>query len=357
MMDAGGCPGFAEAVARERAEAAAVKGCLSLAFAKKKRVYEAPLPLAPIADTHAHLLSFWGKDPADALARAALAGDRLLITLLDPVADRMDAPAFRERLDAWIEQARGLLGQPGDGSRTDRAACAAVEESALLPAISLLDNVRYLCGVHPYGAPEYTDAVYACLEAALDDPLCVGIGEIGLDYHFDRDDDVAPAPHAVQIEVMERQLDLAVRRDVSVELHLRHEADDDARTSHRDAHDVLRRCGIPAAGCVLHCFGEDRATMERFVELGCHIAFGGAATFKRNDAVREAFAACPLDRILLETDCPYMSPEPLRGLECEPAMIAFTAEALIRDRADRTGEDPEAIAQALWENAQDLFSR
>lgn len=97
--------------------------------------------------------------------------------------------------------------------------------------------------------------------------------------------------------------------------------------------------------------------MERFVELGCHIAFGGAATFKRNDAVREAFAACPLDRILLETDCPYMSPEPLRGLECEPAMIAFTAEALIRDRADRTGEDPEAIAQALWENAQDLFSR
>ena len=357
MMDAAGRSGFAGAVARERVEAAAANDRLSLMFAKKKRVHEAPLPLVPIADTHAHLLSFWGKDPAEALARAALAGDRLLVTLLDPIADGMDASTFRERLDVWVDQARGMLGQLEEGSQADRAARTVTEEPSPFPAASLLDNVRYLCGVHPYGAPEYTDAVHAQVEAALDDPSCMGIGEIGLDYHFDRDDDVAPAPHELQIEVMERQLDLAVRHNVPVELHLRHEGDDDARTSHRDAYDVLRRCGIPDAGCVLHCFGEDRATMECFVELGCHIAFGGAATFKRNEGVREAFAACPLDRVLLETDCPYMSPEPLRGLECEPAMITFTADALIRDRADRTGEDAREIAWALWENAWDLFSR
>ena len=97
--------------------------------------------------------------------------------------------------------------------------------------------------------------------------------------------------------------------------------------------------------------------MERFVELGCYIAYGGAATFKRNDDVREAFAATPLDRILFETDCPYMAPEPIRGLECEPAMISITANALVNDRVDRTGEDAETIAQAAWENACKLFQK
>ena len=97
--------------------------------------------------------------------------------------------------------------------------------------------------------------------------------------------------------------------------------------------------------------------MERFVELGCYIAYGGAATFKRNDDLREAFAATPLDRILFETDCPYMAPEPIRGLECEPAMISIMANALVNDRVDRTGEDAETIAQAAWENARKLFQK
>ena len=73
--------------------------------------------------------------------------------------------------------------------------------------------------------------------------------------------------------------------------------------------------------------------------------------------VREAFAATPLDRILFETDCPYMAPEPIRGLECEPAMISITANALVNDRVDRTGEDAETIAQAAWENACKLFQK
>ncbi len=220
-----------------------------------------------------------------------------------------------------------------------------------------IPQIKYLAGVHPYGAPDYTDDVHAQVVAALDDPLCAGIGEIGLDYHMDYDDDIAPAPHNVQIDCMARQLELAVRRNVPVELHLRHEDSDGERTSHVDAYNVLREVGAPQAGCVLHCFGEDRATMERFVGLGCYIAYGGAATFKRNDDVREAFAATPLDRILFETDCPYMAPEPIRGLECEPAMISITANTLVNDRVDRTGEDAEAIAQAAWENACKLFQK
>ena len=252
------------------------------------------------------------------------------MTLIDPIGDKMDVPAFR----SWLD--------------TEIIAKATPEE---------IPQLKYLAGVHPYGAPVYTDDIHAQIEAALDDPLCAGIGEIGLDYHVDYDDDVDPAPRDVQIACMERQLALAVERDVPVELHLRHEADDEARSSHADAYDVLRGVGVPQAGCVLHCFGEDTATMERFVELGCHIAYGGAATFKRNDEVRAAFAATPLDRILFETDCPYMAPEPIRGLECEPAMISLTVNRLVNDRVDRRGEDAQTIARAAWDNARSLFYR
>lgn len=296
-------------------------------FTKKKKTVACPVPLAPLADTHAHLLSFWGKEVPETLVRAKAAGVDLLVTMFDPIADKRSVTDYSD----WL-----------------------VRE--ILP-MQDIPQIKYLAGVHPYGAPDYTDDVHAQVVAALDDPLCAGIGEIGLDYHMDYDDDIAPAPHNVQIDCMARQLELAVCRNVPVELHLRHEDTDQERTSHVDAYNVLREVGVPQAGCVLHCFGEDRATMEHFVELGCYIAYGGAATFKRNDDVREAFAATPLDRILFETDCPYMAPEPIRGLECEPAMISITANALVNDRIDRTGEDAEAIAQAAWENACKLFQK
>lgn len=307
---------------------------MAISFTKKNKVFTLPPAHAPLFDTHAHLRSFWGedKDPIDVLVRAHESGVRELMTIFDPIADKSeetpDAPAFSRWLHGVIDAA------------ADRGAEV---------------RVRYLVGVHPYGTLDYTDEVHAQVSAALSDPLCAGIGEIGLDYHFDADDQIEAAPHAAQIEVMARQLSLAVERNVPVELHLRNDYGDEARTAHADAISVLERVGVPTAGCVLHCFGEDRATMERFLALGCHIAFGGAATFKRNDAVREAFAACPLDRLLLETDCPYMAPEPIRGLECEPAMIAQTADVLIYDRVDRTGELPDAVATAIWNTSNALF--
>lgn len=329
---------------------------VTLDFTKKKKTFAAPAPLAPIADTHAHLTCFWGKDPAEVLARAALAGERMLITLLDPVADGLTAPAFHERLEGWIASARAIVEASLEaGVAPLRWGDERTDTPAPRDPMALFDNIRYLVGVHPYGTLDYTDEVHAQLIAALDDPLCAGIGEIGLDYHFDAEDDIEAAPHGRQMEVMARQLAVAVERNLPVELHLRHEAADERRTSHEDAYRVLTEVGVPAAGCILHCFGEDRACMERFVELGCSIAFGGAATFKRNDAVREAFAACPLDRILLETDCPYMAPEPIRGIECEPAMISFTARALCEGRAALTGEAPGGIARALWDNANRIF--
>ncbi len=307
---------------------------MPIVYTKKNKTFTLPAPQAPLYDTHAHLRSFWGKDKgmADVFARAYEAGVRSLVTLYDPLADRSEETPDARAFSAWLKAAVN---------------CAAENGSPLA--------VRYLVGVHPYGAPEYTDALHAQVESALEDPLCVGVGEVGLDYHFDADDDIEAAPHDLQMDVMARQVELAVARNVPVELHLRNDYGDESREAHADAARVLEQVGVPASGCVLHCFGEDRTTMERFLALGCHIAFGGAATFKRNDAVREAFAACPLDRLLLETDCPYMAPEPIRGLECEPAMIAQTADVLVFDRADCTGELPKTVAQAAWDNAVGLF--
>lgn len=306
----------------------------------KLRVYPAPEMSVPLADTHGHLLSFWsGKDPVTVLVNAARAGVRALAVPWDPYGDRMPLPAFQQALRAWVTAACNEV-------------CAGAEDS-----LALFDHVRFLAGVHPYGAPAYTDELQASIATALDDPWCAGVGEFGLDYHFDADDDIEAAPHDVQIACMERQLALALERDVPVELHLRNDDADEARQAHADAYRVLARMGVPRAGCILHCFGEDRATMERFLELGCSIAFGGAATFKRNEQVREAFAACPLDRLLFETDCPYMAPEPIRGVECEPAMIAITATALAQDRAARTGESADEVLRAAWQNAERILFR
>ena len=389
MSGMGGVPGAtatADAPLSAVAAAPAGSSAAPLVFTKhvkhREKTYEVPAPLAPLFDTHAHLTCFWTKDPAEVLVRAARAGVRRIVTLYDPLGDDFDGlAAYQEQLAVWLDASRALAGADvcagaptaGDAERAlaagldSEAAAAApaaaspMSNAATAPAtvaagaLDLIDHVRYLVGVHPYGAPDYTDATHAVLEAALNDLRCAGIGEIGLDYHFDADDQIEAAPHDVQIEVMARQLELAVTRNVPVELHLRNDDADERREAHADARRVLVEVGVPAAGCVLHCFGEDRPTMERFLELGCHIAFGGAATFKRNEHIREAFAACPLDRILFETDCPYMAPEPIRGLECEPAMIAFTADALCRDRAGRTGEGAAEIARAAWENACRLF--
>lgn len=198
-------------------------------FTKKKKTVACPVPLAPLADTHAHLLSFWGKEVPETLVRAKAAGVDLLATMFDPIADKRSVTDYSD----WL-----------------------VRE--ILPMRDI-PQIKYLAGVHPYGAPDYTDDIHAQVVAALDDPLCAGIGEIGLDYHMDYDDDIAPAPHSVQIDCMARQLEVAVRRNVPVELHLRHEDSDGERTSHMDAYNVLREVGVPQAGCVLHCFGEDRA--------------------------------------------------------------------------------------------------
>ena len=214
----------------------------------------------------------------------------------------------------------------------------------------LTECVYFVAGVHPYGARSFLEdpSVSERLRVLLDDKRCVGVGEFGLDYGPWND-----LPHDVQEEAFRVQLRLAHERMLPVELHLRDGEDDVA--AHDDALRVLGEEGVPKAGCDLHCYTGDVATMLPFTQVGCRIAFGGAVTFARSEKIREAAAACPEHLLLSETDCPYMAPVPLRGQECEPAMVSFAASKLA-DVREAAGLGPrQQTYAALWKNAQTFF--
>ena len=170
---------------------------MAISFTKKNKVFTLPPVHAPLFDTHAHLRSFWGedKDPIDVLVRAHESGVHELMTIFDPIVDKSEETPDALAFSRWLH---GVIDAAADRGAEVR--------------------VRYLVGVHPYGTLDYTDELHAQVAAALDDPLCAGIGEIGLDYHFDADDQIEAAPHAAQMDVMARQLSLAVERNVPVEL-------------------------------------------------------------------------------------------------------------------------------------------
>ena len=310
-----------------------------------------PLPAAgaPLADTHGHLTCLRRHDASVAVCRAALAGVRLLVVPVDPVDElprKWPTPqALLDWLDAQVERGARRLEE-----------CAAHGMVPPVPAgwtgrlPDLVESIRIIAGAHPYGAPELDADALARLDALLASPRCVGVGQIGLDFGPYNE-----VPADVQEGAFRRQLRMAHERGLPVELHIRDAQDDPTAAAHRLAVRVLEEEGVPEQGCDLHCFTSGPEVMGPFVELGCHVAFGGAATFRKSDDIRDAAAACPADRILSETDAPYMAPVPLRGEECEPAMVAFSAACLADAREEAGVATREETYAALWENAWGLL--
>ena len=308
----------------------------------KGAAVELPQPLAPLADTHGHLTHFRQYDPSTALARAALVGVRLLGVPIDPTDDGADPQALFDLLSRWTEEAH---------ERIDEFVSWGVQPCGTDPH-ALLDNVRIWAGVHPYGAADFNASADAhqALDALLASPLAIGVGEIGLDYGpYNRTD-----PEE-QKRAFEEQLRLAHELGMPVELHLRDADGDEAAEAHADAERILERVGVPAAGCDLHCYTSNVEVMRPFAKMGCYVAFGGAATFARSEDIRAAAVACPSELLLSETDSPYMAPMPLRGMECEPAMVAFSVN-LVADAREEAGAGVRAETyRALWENANRFF--
>ena len=243
----------------------------------------------------------------------------------------LDAGYFPDGPDAAIERAR-LQGVDafvvvGVGSTLTpaRQAVALAERRSDCHAVT---------GFHPHDAAGVDAAMLAELDAFAASPHVVAVGEIGLDYHYLR------SPREVQQAVFRRLVGLARAVKKPIVIHTR-EAPEDTLT-------ILAEEGAKEVGGIIHCFSEDRAFAARALDLGFDLSFSGIVTFKTARAIQDVAAWAPVDRILVETDSPYLAPVPFRGKPCEPAHVLHTARRV----AELRGMSLEDLAARTSENAR-----
>lgn len=250
----------------------------------------------------------------------------------------------------WIDSHAHLDDRAFDVDRASVIARCSAEDMGILSvgasvrsshaAIRLAKRYRNMwatVGVHPHSAKSVDVAAMAALKDMARDELVVAIGEIGLDYYRDL------SPRDRQREAFAKQLDLAAEVELPICLHNRESTDDLLA--------ILKNSGSVHRG-VVHSFLGDRGLAETFLTLGLHLGVGGPLTYPKNSALRDAVKHAPLDRILLETDCPYLTPVPYRGRRNEPTYVAYVAEEI----AKLKGLETEEIALQTTENAIGLFS-
>ena len=193
-------------------------------------------------------------------------------------------------------------------------------------------------GVHPHNAHRVTPQTYPALRALASHPKCVSIGEIGLDYHYDF------SPREQQREVFIEHLKLARELLLPIVIH--------TREAWADTIDILQEHWDPSLGGVFHCFSEGLAEAEQALALNFHFGLGGVITYPKADKLREAAGFIPLNRILLETDAPYLAPLPFRGKRNEPAYLPHTAQRL----AELRGLSSSELDELTTQNFRQLFS-
>ena len=206
-----------------------------------------------------------------------------------------------------------------------------------------MPRTRITAGCHPHNARLFTAEAESQLRKLLADRRVNAVGEIGLDYHYDL------SPRSQQREVFRRQLRIAHEAGLPVALHI--------REAHDEALAILREEGFPEAGTVLHCCSLGPGQIEPWIEAGCYIAYGGVVTFAKSDEAREGAKLVPADRLLLETDAPYMAPVPLRGSVCEPSQVMLSAECLAAVRGCNTADEQAGLLKAVRANAEQLLNR
>jgi TatD DNase family protein len=193
-------------------------------------------------------------------------------------------------------------------------------------------------GVHPHEVRHMTDTTLFELETLAAHKKVVGFGEIGLDYYY------LHSPKETQQKQFRLQIGLAKKLGLPIVIH--------SRDAKEDTLAILKEENAGSVGGVMHCFTGDLETARAAIELGFYISFSGVLTFANAHALRETARPLPLDRLLIETDCPYLTPVPHRGKRNEPAYIRHTARALAGLHPSQT---PEAIMQITADNAARLF--
>lgn len=184
-------------------------------------------------------------------------------------------------------------------------------------------NIYAAIGVHPHSAKDMTEDCLEELEKLSKNPKVVALGEIGLDYHYDY------SPRDIQKKVFRDQIKLAKKLDLPIVVHSR-QADEDTLEILKEEKENLRG--------IMHCFSSDRAMMKEYLDLGFFISLAGPVTFKKTEELKEVAKLVPIDKLLVETDAPYLAPTPYRGKRNEPIYVKYTA-ALIAELKGMTIED------------------
>ncbi len=249
-----------------------------------------------LVDTHCHLdRSYFPEGPGAVLARARAAGVRAQVVI---------------GVGRTLEPAREAVG-----------------------IAKAFDHVVATVGVHPHDAAAMDPELWDELESLCREDEVVAIGEAGLDFHYDK------SPRDRQREAFRRMIALARQLKKPLVIHTREAADETLET--------LRAEHADDVGGVIHCFSEDQRFAEEALQLGFELSFSGIVTFKSSTAIQQVAAWAPLDRILVETDAPYLAPVPLRGKPNEPAYVVHTARRV----AELRGISLEELAAATTQNA------
>lgn len=243
----------------------------------------------------------------------------------------LNDPAFAEDLPAVVARAkdagvRTIINVGYDLASSKKA----VELAGLYP------ELWAVVGVHPHDAKTWTPVVKDEITKLCENQKVLALGEIGLDYYYDH------SPREKQQEVFRKQLALARELKRSVVIH--------SREATQDTLEIIRE--YPDVACLLHCYSGSWETAQVYAELGHFFSFGGPITFQNANRLREVVRKIPLELVLLETDCPYLTPHPHRGKRNEPAYLTFTAEKLAAIHGREVGE----IARITEENTRRFFS-
>src|SRR5438874_12186899 len=244
----------------------------------------------------------------------------------------LDFPDFAEERDAVIGRARAA------GVGTMVTICTRLDEFPAVRAIAeSVDDIWCSVGVHPHEAADYSTITADDLAALATHPRVIGIGETGLDFHYDH------SPRDVQERVFRAHIAASQASGLPLIIHAREADAEIARILQEER----------ATAGVFHCFSSGRALAEAALDLGFYISISGIVTFRNAEELRAIVRDVPLDRLLVETDAPYLAPVPYRGRRNEPAYVAATAAAV----AALKGVEPEVLAAATTDNFFRLFQK
>lgn len=203
--------------------------------------------------------------------------------------------------------------------------------------IEIYDNIYATIGWHPVDAIDMTDEDLEWIEGLASHPKVVAIGEMGLDYYWDK------SPKNIQKEVFRKQIALAKKVKLPIVIH--------NRDATADVVEILKEEGASEVGGIMHCFTGSYEVAKQCMDMNFYISFGGPVTFKNAKVPKEVATKIPLDRLLVETDCPYLTPHPFRGKRNEPSYVKLVAEQI----AELKGITFEELAQQTSDNARKLF--